>query len=124
MRLWKVVVLVDLALALGVGGGYLRWGREAARLERELALARAATSVAGAEREVHGEGVVRAVLPDINVIVITHGELPGYMPPMTMGFRVATPKIQETVQVGDAVRFTVRGVPPNMTLTAIATLGR
>ena len=124
MRIWKVVVLVDLALALGVGGGYLRWGREAARLERDLTQARAAATVAGTEREVQGEGVVRAVLPDINVIVITHGELPGYMPPMTMGFRVSTPKIQETVRVGDAVRFTVRGVPPNMTLTAIATLGR
>jgi Cu/Ag efflux protein CusF len=123
MRIWKVVVLVDLALALGAGGGYLWWGREATRLARELALARM-TTAAGAEREVHGEGVVRAVLPDINVIVITHGELPGYMPAMTMGFRAATPKIQETVQVGDAVRFTVRGVPPNMTLTAIATLGR
>ena len=124
MRLWKAVILVDLALVLGVGAGYLWWGREAVRLERELAVARAATAVGGAEREVQGEGVVRAVLPDINVIVITHSELPGYMPPMTMGFRAATPKIQETVQVGDAVRFTVRGVPPNMTLTAIATLGR
>jgi Cu/Ag efflux protein CusF len=122
MRLWKVVVLVDLALVLGVGWGYLWWGRTASRLERELALAQ--VTVAGGEREVHGEGVVRAVLPDINVIVITHGDLPGYMPPMTMGFRAATPKIQETVRVGDAVRFTVRGVPPNMTLTAIATLGR
>ena len=122
MRLWKVVVLVDLALVLGVGWGYLWWGRTAARLERDLALAQA--TVAGGEREVHGEGVVRAVLPDINVIVITHGDLPGYMPPMTMGFRTATPKIPETVRVGDAVRFTVWGVPPNMTLTAIATLGR
>ena len=41
------------------------------------------------------------------------------MPPMTMGFRVASPKIQEAVSVGDEVRFTLRGMPPNVAVTAI-----
>jgi len=63
--------------------------------------------------------VVRAILPEINVMVLTHGEMPGYMPAMTMGFRAASPKIHESVRVGDAVRFTVRGVPPNVAITAI-----
>jgi hypothetical protein len=36
-----------------------------------------------------------------------------------MGFRVASPKIQEAVSVGDAVRFTLRGVLPNLAVTAI-----
>jgi hypothetical protein len=40
-RPWKVVLLVDLALALGVGAGYVWWGRQVVRLERELAAARA-----------------------------------------------------------------------------------
>jgi Copper binding periplasmic protein CusF len=38
---------------------------------------------------------------------------------MTMGFRVAAPQIYDGVQIGDAVRFTVRGVPPNMVLTGL-----
>jgi Cu/Ag efflux protein CusF len=118
MRAWKAVVLINLALALGTGWGYLFWGLRAGRLERELAAARAAAA-SGVEREWHVEGVVRAVLPEIGVVVITHGEITGYMPAMTMGFRTASPKIIESVRVGDAVRFTLRGAPPNVAVTAI-----
>src|SRR5205807_1426644 len=79
----------------------------------------ARAAAATVEREWTAEGVVRAILPEINVMVLTHGEMPGYMPAMTMGFRAASPKIHESVRVGDAVRFTVRGVPPNVAITAI-----
>jgi len=118
MRAWKAVVLINLALVLGAGWGYLFWGIRAARLERELAVARA-SALSGVEREWRVDGVVRAILPEIGVLVLTHGEIGGYMPPMTMGFRAASPKITESVQPGDAVRFTLRGVPPNVAVTAI-----
>jgi len=117
MRLWKVVVLVDLAVLIGLGGGYLWWGRQAARLERELAQAQ--TAQVSVEREWTVRGVVRAVLRESNLIVLSHEEMAGYMPAMTMGFRVAAPQIYDGVQVGDAVRFTVRGVPPNVVLTGL-----
>ena len=116
MAVWRVVILLILALAVGVGWGYLWWGREATRLGRELGEARAA---AIGPREYRSEGVVRAVLADINVVVLTHEEIPGYMPSMTMGFRATSPKIYETVDVGDAVRFTLQGTPPNLALVAI-----
>ena len=118
MRAWKVVVLVDLALAIGLGWGYLWWGQQAFRLQRDLAAARVATATTG-EREYHGAGVVRAGLGDLGMLVLTHGEIPGYMPAMTMGFRTASPKIVESVKVGDAVRFTLQGTPPNLAITAI-----
>ena len=117
MRAWKVVLLLDLALLLGVASGYVWWGREVARLERELAAARA-FSQAG-EREWKVVGVVRAILPDVNVLVLTHEDIPGYMPSMTMGFRAASPRIYEGLTVGDAIRFTLRGVPPNLTVIGI-----
>ena len=117
MRIWKVVLLVNLALALGVGWGYLWWGRQVVRLQRELVAARA-QGLAG-EREWTVNGVVRAILPDLDVVVLTHEEIPGYMVPMTMGFRAASPNIYEGVRVGDAVRFTVRGAPPNVKIVAI-----
>ena len=98
-----------------MGWGYLWWGREATRLTRELAEARAAAG----PREYHAEGVIRAVLPEMNIVVITHDEITGYMPAMTMGFRAVSPKIYETVDVGDAVRFTLRGTPPNLALVAV-----
>ena len=118
MRIWKFVLLVNLALSLGVGWGYLWWGRQVVRLQRELVAARA--QGLAAEREWTVNGVVRAILPDLDVVVLTHEEIPGYMVPMTMGFRAASPKIYEGVRVGNAVRFTVRGVPPNVKIVAIA----
>jgi Cu/Ag efflux protein CusF len=119
MRVWRVVILLVLALLVGVGWGYLWWGRHVTRLTGELAEARA---VVGGTREYRAEGVVRAVLPDIDVIVITHEEIPGYMPSMTMGFRATSPKIYERLDVGDAVRFTLRGTPPNLAVVAVEKL--
>ena len=118
MRAWKAVVLVNLALLLGLGWGYLWWGRQTRALQRDLAAARVAAATTG-EREYHVTGVVRAGLGDLGLLVVTHGEIPGYMPAMTMGFRTASPKIVESVKVGDAVRFTLRGTPPNLAITAI-----
>lgn len=119
MAVSRVVLLLVLTLAVGVGWGYVWWGRDVTRLTRELADARAAAS---GPREYRSEGVVRAVLPDLNVVVITHDEIAGYMPAMTMGFRATSPKIYETVDVGDAVRFTLRGTPPNLALVAVEKL--
>jgi Cu/Ag efflux protein CusF len=118
MRAWQAAVLLNLALLVGAGWGYAFWGLRAARLERELAAARTAAAT-GVEREWTVEGVVRAVFPELDVLVITHGEIAGFMPAMTMGFRVASPQIQKAVSVGDEVRFTIRGVPPNVAVTAI-----
>ena len=119
MRPWRVILLVDLALVLGLGAGYLWWGQQARRLAGELQAARAAAAVtAGGEREYHATGVVRAGIADLGILVITHGDIPGYMPPMTMGFRTS-PKILESVRPGDEVRFTLRGTPPNLAITAI-----
>ena len=118
MRAWKAVVLINLALLVGVGWGYAFWGLRAARFQRELAEAQA-TAATGVERQWVVDGVVRAIFPELGVIVLTHGDITGYMPAMTMGFRVASPKIQESVAVGDAVRFTLKGVLPNVAITAI-----
>jgi Cu/Ag efflux protein CusF len=134
---WKVVLLLNLALLLGLAGGYLWWGRRvgalerkaalartrAERLERELAAARAPGGAPAGDQQWQVKGVVRAILPDSNLVVITHEEIPGYMPSMTMGFRAASPQIHEGVRVGDTVRFTLRGMPPNVTITAIEKLG-
>lgn len=111
------MVLVDLALALGLGVGYLWWGRESGRLRVELALARQP-----APREWTARGVVRAVLPEMNVVVLTHEDIGTWMPAMTMGFRAAGPAVYRGVEIGDEVRFTLTGRPPNVVITAIEKL--
>jgi Cu/Ag efflux protein CusF len=120
VRLWRVVLLLNLAMAVGLLLGYLAWGRRVVELERELAMMRAQAAVAGVERTWTLRGVVRAILPDMNVIVLTHEEIAGYMSPMTMGFRVHDPQIYRGLDIGDSVRFTLTGVPPNVVITAIA----
>jgi Cu/Ag efflux protein CusF len=54
-----------------------------------------------------GEGKVIAVVPASHEIVLTHGEIKGFMDAMTMGYPVQPPSLLERVQPGDAVRFTI-----------------
>jgi Cu/Ag efflux protein CusF len=114
MRAYKAVLLVNAALLLsGAVGGWQVWRRAAGPADAQ------AITWGGPEREWHDiHGVVRAVLPELGIIVLTHTDIPGYMPGMTMGFR-ATTQIPEGLSVGDAVRFSVRGSPPLVVLTAI-----
>ena len=119
MRLWRVVLLINLALALGLMLGYLAWGPEATRLGQEQEQAPRAQAVAGGGRSWQSRGVVRAVLPELNVVVLTHDELTGYMGSMTMGFRVHDPKLYDGLDIGDVVRFTLSGSPPNVEITSI-----
>lgn len=120
MRLWRVVVLINLSLGLGLLLGYLAWGRETVRLGDELQRARQQQLVAGIERTWHSRAVVRAVLPELNVVVLTHEDLAGYMGSMTMGFRVHDPQLYQGLDIGDVVSFTLTGVPPNVEITALA----
>ena len=123
MRLWRVVLMTNLALGLGLFLGYLAWGRPFLRLERQLELARQ-QSPPGVERAWTVRGVVRAIFPDRNMIILTHEDIPGYMTSMTMGFLVRDPGLYEGLDIGETIRFTLRGVPPNVVITAITREGK
>lgn len=124
MKLWRVVLLLNLAVAVGVLVGWLAWGREVSRLESRLSQNQRLV-VIGGEQTWMVKGVVRAVIPEIQVIVLTHDEIPGFMAAgMTMGFKVKDPKLLERARVGDVVRFTLTGVPPDVQITALATEGQ
>lgn len=124
MKLWKAVALLNVALGVGLLIGYLWWGREAARLRQETTVTIQAGTAPLQEGEWTARGVVRSVVPEINVLVLTHKEIPGFMPSMTMGFRAANPQLYNGLQVGDVIRFTLRGVPPNVTIVAITREGK
>ena len=56
MSVWQVVLLVNLALAVGLGFGYARWGRQMERLDQELKAARALVERLEQEREARPTG--------------------------------------------------------------------
>jgi Cu/Ag efflux protein CusF len=120
LTLGRAIVLIDLALLLGLGFGYLWWGREAGRLRAEVAALRTPPAVRAGEWT--ARGVVRAVLPDANLLVLTHDQIGDFMPPMTMGFRTASPDLADGLAAGDEIRFTLQGIPPNVVITAIQKL--
>ena len=125
MRLWRVVLLLNLAVAVGVLVGWLAWGQQILRLERRLLESQQRVLVVGGEQTWIVKGVVRAVIPEIQVVVLTHEEIPGFMPAgMTMGFKVQNPKVLERARVGDVVRFTLTGVPPDVQITALVKEGQ
>jgi len=130
MSQWKVALLVILALAAGIGAGYLGWGatvarlapevrtltEEVERLRRELD-ARDSGANAGLQRW-EGIGVVRAIYPQL--LMITHDEIPGLQPARTTGFRAAA---GIEAKVGDSIRFLIEGTAAhNSVIVAIETL--
>jgi Cu/Ag efflux protein CusF len=120
MRLWKVVVLLNLALALGGGGGLLYRAREIRTLRQELADARqAATSRPGGERQWSLRGIVRLALPTQSALFVTHEAVPELMEGMTMGFEVADARLLDGLQPGDAIRFTLRQEGQRLRIVAV-----
>ncbi len=64
-------------------------------------------------------GIVRAVLPQANVVVLTHEDIPGFMGSMTMAFPVKDPALYQGLDIGATVRVTLTGVPPDVVIGAI-----
>lgn len=121
MRLWKAIVLLNLALLLGLGGGYLWWAREVRALRQELAAARQvlAARQTGTPRSWQVRGIVRFAVPALGGIFLTHETIPGLMEGMTMGFEVADPRVLDGLRPGDRVRFTLAEQGSRLLVVAI-----
>ena len=61
----------------------------------------------GAPKSVSAQGQVVALIPDNGEIVLTHGEITGFMEAMTMGYKVSSPSLLKSVKPGDTVQFTI-----------------
>ena len=58
-------------------------------------------------KSVTGEGHIIAVVPASEELVVKHGEIKGFMEPMTMGYKVSPPSLLKPLKAGDPVRFTI-----------------
>lgn len=54
-----------------------------------------------------GEGEVRIVKLEDKLIVVKHGEIPGFMGAMTMGYPVEPPELMKGLQKGDKIKFKI-----------------
>jgi Cu/Ag efflux protein CusF len=118
MRLWKVLVLLNLALGVGIGLGYLRWAREVRGLQDEIDRLRAEAARPSVQSWTV-RGIVRSLIPKLGAVFLTHEALPGLMDAMTMGFETDDPKLLDGLAAGDPVRFTVRREGEKLILVAI-----
>ncbi len=109
MRLYKVVILVNVALALGLLAGSFWREVEVGRLRRELTAARQAVKAQqDAVQRGTAQGIVRGIFPGKKMLYLTHEDIPDIMPSMTMGFLAEDPKITRGLAPGDRVQFTVQ----------------
>lgn len=120
MRLYKAIILVNLAVGVGFLLGSLWWGREVGRLRHELtALQQDAVARSSARGPWSAQGIVRVVAPEINRIFIDHTDIPGLMEAMTMAFEPEDPHLLNGVSPGDQVRFRLRQKAGRLILVGI-----
>lgn len=58
-------------------------------------------------KSVTGEGTIVALRRDKQQVVLEHGEIKGFMGPMTMGYGIASLSLLDDIGPGDRVRFTI-----------------
>lgn len=109
MRLYKVLILINLSFVVGLLAGYVWWAQDVDRLRRELAATQQAKKAQqAAVQQGSARGIVRGVFPERQMLFLTHEDIPGLMPSMTMGFHTDGPDISRGLTQGDQVWFTVR----------------
>lgn len=54
-----------------------------------------------------GEGKIVALVPAKNQVVLQHGEIKGFMGPMTMGYALASSSLAQGLKPGDSVKFRI-----------------
>lgn len=67
----------------------------------------------------NGEGVVEGVDRSIDTIQINHGDIKGYMPAMSMPYRVKDKSMLDLVKSGDKVTFTLEDTSKGAVLIEI-----
>jgi Cu/Ag efflux protein CusF len=120
MRLYRVILLVNLAVGIGFLLGSLWWGPQVWRLRRELAFSRQGAVARTSTGDLwSARGIVRILAPEINRIFIDHENISGLMEAMTMAFEPAEPTLFNGLAPGDQVSFTLRKSGDRLVLVGI-----
>ena len=108
----KSALIITSAAALALASGANAQSAAASAADRATEHATAASPVT--------EGEVRKVDREQGKVTLKHGPIANLnMPGMTMVFKVADPKVLDTLKEGDKVKFTAEKVNGAMTVTVI-----
>jgi Cu/Ag efflux protein CusF len=125
MRVYHVVILVNLALAAGALAGYLWRQSEVDALRNDLNRIRVGVLERATQpRQWSARGIVRGPLPDRGVLVITHEPIGELMGAMTMTFAVADRRLLGVADAGEHVRFTVVQRDRDLVVVAVEREGK
>jgi Cu/Ag efflux protein CusF len=120
MSIYRLVVLVNLALAVGALAGYLWRQSEVDALRSDLNRVRLQVfERVGQPRQWSARGIIRGPLPGRGALVITHEPIGGLMGAMTMAFTVADRRFLGVAPTGEHVRFTVVERDRDLVVTAV-----
>jgi Cu/Ag efflux protein CusF len=119
VSLWRAIVLMSMAVLVGVGLGYVRWGREARQLREAVARSPETRSPPAHPGPWTARGIVRILLPNQAVVFVTHETIPGVMPATTRAFNATSPRLLSGLAPGDRVRFTLERRGAQIVLVAI-----
>jgi len=72
-----------------------------------LTIAGCSRSAGVSARQYQLHGQVLALVPDRHELTVKHGDIPGFMPAMTMAYRVKDPKLLDGLSRGDMVTATL-----------------
>jgi Cu/Ag efflux protein CusF len=109
--------LVALGLATGLIIGevvLVAFPEGASRL-----LTQAMVSAANQVEHFEAAGRVVSLDPGKHLMTIDHGDIRGFMSPMTMAFPVASPALFEGIAPGDRVTFTLQRSPQGLAIVAL-----
>ena len=91
--------------------------------EWQSARQRARRSPASTRGTFTGRGVVRALYPERNQVLIEHESIPGLMMAMTMVFSVEDPELLASLQSGERVEFELQVVGNEYRIVAVSVSG-
>jgi hypothetical protein len=108
VRLYKVIILVNIALGIGYLFGYHWWGQEVIGLRRADSREAAGGQSPGRRAELVDQGNRARVCPRNEPDRDYPYAIPGLMGSMTMGFRADNPKRLRGLNPSDVVQFTLK----------------
>jgi len=107
MKTRQLLTVIALAGGFAIGPGSMPASWPSTSSLVDVLQSALAPEPAMAQSLAEGKGKVIAVTQEKQELVLEHGEIKGFMDPMTMGYKVSAPSLLKGLKPGDEVRFSI-----------------